>query len=126
MPIVDILCLANSRKYQEYCIAGLDYKGGGWFRPVGNGEKGALRYDECRCADGSQPQVLDRLRIELSEHSPEPWQPENWLVGQQGWERVESPAKNVTLQRLRKRISHGPSLLGSVGSRITLIPQVRM
>jgi hypothetical protein len=40
-----IVCLANSRKYQGRCVAGVEWQGqmiGGWIRPVSGMERGAL------------------------------------------------------------------------------------
>jgi hypothetical protein len=67
-----IVCLANSRKYQGRCIAGLEVNGDGvgkWVRPVGSVGKGEL-YGERLYSDGKEPQLLDVMEIEFLREAP--------------------------------------------------------
>lgn len=79
-----IICLANSRKRGEHCVAGIELLEngnlGGWIRPVGSGWEHALLTSEQAYADNSSPQVLDVLDVHLREHRPEGCQVENWTV----------------------------------------------
>lgn len=79
-----IICLANSRKRGEHCVAGIEVLEGGylgnWIRPVGTGWEHALRTVEQSYADDTSPQVLDLLDVHLLEHRPEGCQIENWSV----------------------------------------------
>jgi hypothetical protein len=78
-----IVCLANSRKLGGRCIAGkevLDKRVGGWIRPVSAREHEEVCGDECLCANGSEPHVLDALEIPFIAPKPKTYQQENWLL----------------------------------------------
>lgn len=120
MPTVDMLCLANSRKYSERCVAGLRLDGGGWVRPIGPNEHGTLHAGHYRLHNGAYAQVLDVLRLELGEPRPEPHQPENWLVGHGSWRLLERPAGARHCDLVRPHIVAGPNLFGNRGDRVPL------
>lgn len=119
MPQFEMLCLANSRKYGARCVAGLLYGGGGWIRPIGTTEMGALTPTECSYQDGTEPRVLDRISLELLEPCPEWHQPENWRITSGRWQRLASPERSVRLRHFQKRLVVGPELLGSRDDRIS-------
>ena len=78
-----LVCLANSRKLSGRCIAGRDWndgRPGPWIRPVSAREKQEVSEYERQYRDGSDPQVLDILRVPVLEHRPEGYQCENWLL----------------------------------------------
>jgi hypothetical protein len=65
-----IVCLANSWKNQERCIAGIDLDTGNWIRPV----CGQRPYDNdgrvprnIRLVEGKEPELLDILEIPLAD-----------------------------------------------------------
>lgn len=64
-----IICLANSRKYQGRCVAGLEWNGKqpeAWIRPVSGLEKGVLVYERfCHNANGRDPRLLDFVDIDF-------------------------------------------------------------
>ena len=92
-----IVCLANSRKLNGRCVAGLELIGGsaaGWIRPVSKREHQEVSEYERQYNDGSDPLVLDLIDIPLLEARPGTYQRENWLldpkrywtkVGTVGW-----------------------------------------
>ena len=76
-------CLANSRKLSGRCIAGREWndgRAGSWVRPVSAREKQEVSEYERQYRDGSDPRVLDILRVPVLEHRPEGYQRENWLL----------------------------------------------
>ena len=79
-----IICLANSRKRSEHCVAGIEVLAngnlGGWIRPVGSGWEHALLSFEQAYTDNTSPQVLDVLNVHLLGHRPDGCQVENWRV----------------------------------------------
>lgn len=76
-----IICLANSDKHSERCIAGKEINGGGsWIRPVGDGKDGEVSSEDRLYEDGSEPQLLDIIDIPLLRAQPEGCQQENWLL----------------------------------------------
>lgn len=78
-----ILCLANSRKHNGRCIAGIeivDGQPGDWLRPVSDRPGAEVSEHERQYPDGSDPRVLDMLEVPLLDPSPEGYQAENWLL----------------------------------------------
>jgi putative nucleic acid modification protein with dual OB domain len=80
--VTRIVCLANSRKRDGHCVAGLeigvDGKFGRWIRPVGPRESESLTPDERHYADGTEPRLLDIIELTLLEHAPCGHQTENY------------------------------------------------
>ena len=80
--VTRIVCLANSRKRDGHCVAGLELdengKLGKWIRPVGPRESESLIPDERRYADGTEPQLLDVIEMTLLERFPCGHQTENY------------------------------------------------
>lgn len=60
-----IICLANSKKFGERCIAGIDIPTGQWIRPVYNNEDGSVPRTT-RLVDGKEPELLDIIDIPLA------------------------------------------------------------
>ena len=118
MPILQMICLANSRKHQGRCIAGLRTDGRGWIRPVGDSGDGALFPDEYMLQYGTEPQALDMLSIDVVEPRPEPHQPENWLIGRRRWRLLARPAPREVVRILRSHLARGPGLFGDESDRI--------
>jgi hypothetical protein len=79
-----IVCLASSRKkYPNRCVAGKELRRGSfgaWLRPVSDHPKGDLTLEHRRYEDGSDPEVLDVLKISLQEARPQGCQKENHLI----------------------------------------------
>jgi len=93
-----ILCIANSRKHQGHCIAGLTTRGK-LIRLCGP-SGAALSDADTDLGLMGQPRVLDELDVKLARPIPDGHQPENWLIAD-GALRVSS----------RKAPSHwGPSI----------------
>ncbi len=84
MPVKRVVCLANSRKLAERCVAGREWIGGrragAWVRPVSDRESQGVSEYERQYVDGSDPQVLDIIDIPVLEHRPQDHQTENWLL----------------------------------------------
>lgn len=76
-----IVCLANSRKEWNRCVAGKEVlrrgRFGDWIRPVSSHERGDLTLQHRCYQDGSDPELLDVLTVNFSEACPEGCQKEN-------------------------------------------------
>lgn len=87
-----IICLANSRKLQGRCIAGIELVEGrraGWIRPVSVREHEEVSEYERQYSDGSDPRVFDILDVPLLEPHARGYQQENWLLDPEYyWEKV--------------------------------------
>lgn len=84
MPVVkQIICLANSRKLNGRCIAGIELSEAGplgWIRPVSARDHEEVSEYERQYDDGSDPRVLDVMLVPLIEPRPKGYQQENWLL----------------------------------------------
>ncbi len=86
-----ILCLANSRKQGDRCVAGREVLDNGelgrWIRPVSTRGDGAVTLNEQRydAVDGPLPEVLDVISLFLLESQPVHCQTENWLIDPHRW-----------------------------------------
>ena len=87
MTVKRIVCLANSRKLRQRCIAGKEIEGGGqgiWIRPVSLRESGELTFSDRRYANGKDPQVMDVMDVRLGHAQPKGCQQENWVLAGPG------------------------------------------
>jgi len=65
-----VLCLANSKKLTDRCVAGIDVRTGQWVRPVSRtGDHGAVPFQE-RQIERSEPQLLDLIEMDLAYEGP--------------------------------------------------------
>lgn len=88
-------------------MAGLELRGssfGPWIRPVSDRPKRELDYQERRCIDGGDVEVLDVVRVPLTRAVPEDYQTENHVVdttcfwqreGRLGWNDIELAVETV-------------------------------
>ncbi len=64
--VVELVVLANSRRPNGRCIAGINRKTSQWIRPVGADGLGEVP-DNLRKINGKEPNILDIVRMELEE-----------------------------------------------------------
>ena len=99
-----IVCLANSRKLAGRCIAGREWSeargAGGWVRPVSAREGREVSEYERQYEDGSDPKVLDVVRVPVIEPLPEGCQKENWLLDPESYWEKEGTYSWFDLSRL--------------------------
>lgn len=69
--------------------------------------------------DGSEPQVLDIIEIELDRSVPEPHQPENYLISGSKWRLLERPAPKRYLNLLESYLVQDPELFGNYSDRVS-------
>ncbi len=118
MPQVEIICLANSRKYGGHCVAGYDLAGRRWLRPVSDTDTGTLERRDRICSDGTEPGLLDLLRLPLRGPAPRAHQPENWLLAPGRWQRRRSLSGRQAATLLAGIATPGPELFGGAGDRV--------
>ena len=121
MPQVQMLCLANSRKHSNRCVAGLTMVGSGWVRPVSDLPDCSLRHAHYTCEGGHKAALLDILSINLIHHEPRPHQPENWRIGSNRWRFVGSMSSAKAATFLAPYLIAGPDLLGNSLDRIPYV-----
>ena len=119
MPLVDLICLANSNKMGGRCIAGLHTDGRGWVRPVApDTDHGQLYLRHFKLDDETEPRALDIIRVDLARAAPAPGQPENWIIGTAPWRLASRTAVENLYPKLRSALTTDPILLGSAQARI--------
>src|SRR5947208_1764927 len=118
MPVLDILCLANSKKHGGRCVAGLRLDGRGWIRPVTFEHAGTLFEKHFTLPDGSAARPLDVLRIRFATPHPEPHHPEDVWITHTPWELIARPAGVEVLPLLQTALVQGPVLLGNAENRV--------
>lgn len=88
--MAQIICLANSWKLKERCIAGINPNTGQWIRPVcrlypNDGRVPA----SIRLIQGKEPKLLDILEIPLQEDGPDfGFERENLTIAAGTWQQV--------------------------------------
>ncbi|MBU7006763.1 dual OB domain-containing protein [Phosphitispora fastidiosa] len=90
--VKEIIILATSVKYRNYCIAGIDKATGEWVRIISDDDsiENAVRMEDMCYADGSVPKVFDVVRIKCKGHRPNFYQPENFLLDDTCyWQKVD-------------------------------------
>ena len=73
MVIKHLLLLANSRKFNERCVAGREMVAdriGAWIRPVSSSELGEVDRFARQYAPGVEPEVMDVAEVRLSGPMP--------------------------------------------------------
>ena len=91
-----IVCLANSRKFNNRCIAGKDTTTYEWIRPVSSREKHELTFNDIAYDNGEIPQLLDIIQIPFEQREPIFCQPENILISSGKWKKLgEYPTEKL-------------------------------
>lgn len=95
-PLTSIICLANSWKHGDRCIAGINPKTGRWVRPVSSLEDGRIPRS-MRLIQGKEPKLLEIIGIPLAETGNDfGFESENLLVLSGEWKKQgEITAKDV-------------------------------
>ena len=100
MVIRKLIILAESAKFNNYCVAGVDVDNGKWIRPISETPEleDAVPIDDLEYPDGSRVELLDIVEIKFSDRAADnPIQPENFFYNAKYfWQKVG----RVTLQEL--------------------------
>lgn len=110
-----MICLANSRKMREHCVAGIDVNTGEWVRPVrDNG--GALTFSDIKYEDESIPRVLDIIDVPVFDRQPLYYQPENWVINSECyWDKVGQ----LPVNQLFRYCENSPYIFGNESDRLS-------
>lgn len=87
----NIVILAKSKKYNNYCIAGMDMKTKKWIRVISEDDSISFavpKYD-VTYPNGTDVDILDIVRIDFKCEMPFPYQPENWVYNpKEKWYKI--------------------------------------
>jgi len=100
MEIRKLVILAESAKFNNFCVAGVDIDTGKWIRPISEAAEleEAVPLDDLKYPDGSRAELLDVVEIKFSDRAANnPIQPENFFYNPKYfWQKVG----HVTLQEV--------------------------
>jgi len=117
---IRFICLANSRKLAGRCVAGLRLDCDEWIRPVSEDSEGTLLRRHYVLDDGNEAALLDVVEVNVSEHRPKPYQPENWVLKNKQWKLVERLNPREVYSLLERSLVSGPDLFGNTSDRVPL------
>ena len=78
-----IVCLANSRKNNFRCFAGIEYSGGkfgSWIRLVSSPFQRIVSENQQKYIDGTLPKILDLVEIPVNKNIPLRYHTEDWQI----------------------------------------------
>jgi hypothetical protein len=110
--------MANSRKTGGRCVAGLRMDEGSWIRPVSECSDGTLVRRHYVLDDGNEASLLDIIEVEVTEHRPKPYQPENWILKEQPWELINRIPPREAYLVLQSHVELGSTIFGNQGDRV--------
>lgn len=116
---IELLCLANSEKERNRCIAGLDLETGDWVRPVSDTEDGGLHRKHYLTKEGYEPKPLDIIEVPLAEPDPEPHQPENKRIESECWKKCGSEIGDREARALLNAVQNDSKLFSNKKRSIT-------
>ena len=93
-----LLVLANSKKFNGRCIAGIDLDSGNWIRPVSKTEHGEFSGAECSVTVGGsrrQVQSLDVIEVVVGSSKPGIGHPEDIQTNHGNWKHLTSSLTNI-------------------------------
>ncbi len=104
-----IICLANSRKHNDRCVAGKIYKSGQifeWIRPISSRQGEELSDSERRYQNGAEPQLLDIFEFSILGPKPSGHQSENFLIsGPRQFRKIGTLSPSELLKSVDKPVN---------------------
>ena len=86
--MTQIICLANSWKRGERCIAGIDLETRNWIRPICDRSQDGSVPKNVRRIDGKEPQILDVIDLPLNKNYLSGFASENRKIAPGTWKKV--------------------------------------
>jgi hypothetical protein len=113
-----IVCLANSYKHDNRCVAGISLVTKKWLRLVGRVVPGCLTREEARYADGREAALLDVFEAELGEECSSKYHPEDVLITGTPWKRIQRFGNPYDADILTSNVNREPVVLEGYCDRI--------
>ena len=113
-----IVCLANSYKHDNRCVAGISLVTKHWVRLIGNTVPGCLTRTEARYQDGTDASILDVFEVELGEECSSNSHPEDVLISGNAWQFLRRFDQKSDARLLSSSANKGPTLLNGYGDRV--------
>lgn len=119
MSLDRILCLANSYKHGNRCVAGISLATKQWVRLVGRQVPGCLTLRETSYPDGREAALLDVFEAELGYSCGSNCHPEDVLVSDKPWQPIRRFDEHQDARFLAAFLSNRPVVLQGYGDRVT-------
>ena len=113
-----IVCLANSYKHENRCVAGISLTTKRWVRLIGAETPGCLTVEQTCYADGKEAEVLDVFEAEVAESCATNSHPEDVLIAAKSLHLLRRFESSRDARFLASYLNKGPALLQSYGDRL--------
>ncbi len=139
LPVIEMLCLANSRKRRGRCVAGIDLNTGKWIRPVSARHEGSLFENQFFVGEeetgedslvpvGYNPQwaaPFDLIHLAVRQPYPLPHHPEDWILDErETWIWISRGLKEKHISVLKAEVEKSDTEL-IFGGQETKVPYAR-
>jgi hypothetical protein len=114
-----ILCLANSYKHGNRCVAGISISTKKWVRLVGRRVPGCLTREESCYRDGTEVAILDVFETELGEECGSNCHPEDVYTTEKPWHLIRRFDEPQDARTFSSYVSQRPVILQGYGNRVT-------
>lgn len=115
-----IVCLANSYKHDNRCVAGISLLTKRWMRLIGRKAPGCLTRTEARYIDGREVSLLDVFELEVEADCGTNYHPEDVRIAGSPWRWVRRFDEPADVDLLKGAVNHEPIVLQGYGDRIDI------
>lgn len=118
MGLERIVCLANSYKHENRCVAGISLSTRKWVRLIGRKVPHCLTLSEARYTDGKEVSLLDVFEVEIQAVCPSNHHPEDVLMSGTPLRHIRQFSGPSDFEVLEKIVSKEPIVLQGYCDRI--------
>lgn len=118
MEVDRILCLANSYKHENRCVAGISLITRKWVRLVGRCVPGCLTARETCYPDGREAAILDVFEVEIGKACGSNAHPEDVEVAGTPWKPLRRFDQPPDARFFQAYLDNGPAVLQGFGDRV--------
>jgi hypothetical protein len=119
MRVDRVLCLANSYKHENRCVAGISLITKKWLRLVGRKVPGCLTQSEACYEDRKEAALLDVFEVELDKECGSNCHPEDVYVTGKPFRLLGRVGDQYEISTLLPHVSKRPSVLQGYGDRVS-------
>lgn len=113
-----IVCLANSYKHDNRCVAGISLVTATWVRLIGRNVPGCLTRSEARCLRRKEISLLDAFEVELEANCATNYHPEDALIAGTPWRWIRRFDEPADFEFLKRAVNSEPVVLQGYCDRI--------
>ena len=118
MGLERIVCLANSYKHENRCVAGINLLTKQWVRLIGTEVPGGLTREQTCYPDGSEARVLDVMQVDIGDRCGSNYHPEDVVSIDRPWKFVRRFASAADTRFLLARSDRRSSVMRTYSDRM--------